>query len=558
MFSEYQYNEAMPDTMQLKEGTKLQGGKYEILRTLGQGGFGITYEASQVLLQRKVAVKEFFMKNCCERERTANQVTVGTGSQKELVKKFRSKFIREAQMIASMNHPHIVGIHDIFEENGTAYFVMDYIEGCSLSEIVNKEGPLSEERALRYIRQVSAALQYVHKNNRLHLDIKPGNIMIDGNDNAILIDFGASKQYDEESGENTSTLLGKTPGYAPPEQMSNSVVKFLPATDIYALGATLYKVLTGVTPPDAFMRISGEELEPLPSHVSGATRGAVLAAMSINKNQRPQTVGAFLQLLESNVSCGTVGEKGEDTDYAPEPPDGNEMTELLEIKTKHPQIEMVYFAGGTFMRGATSEQGSDAQDDEYPVHEVQLSGYYIGKYEVTQALWESVMGTNPSRFKGPDLPVENVSWNDVQEFIRKLNTLTGKSYRLPTEAEWEYAARGGNKSQGYKYSGSNDVGSVAWYYNNSGGTTHPVGTKAANELGIHDMSGNVWEWCQDWNGEYSIEPQTNPKGPYYGSNRVLRGGSWYDIAWRCRVSYRNSSSSDSGTDFIGFRLALSY
>ena len=535
--------------------TLLQGGKYRIVRFISSGGFGCTYEAEHVMLQKRVAIKEFFVKDFCNRDETTSQISVGTASKKGLVDKLRRKFVDEARSLCRLQHPGIVSVSDIFEENGTAYFVMDYIEGKSISDLVKQEGPLSEERALYYIRQVAEALQYVHENNRLHLDIKPGNIMIDGKDKAILIDFGASKQYDEEAGENTSTLLGKTPGYAPPEQMSNSVVKFLPATDSYALGATLYKVLTGVTPPDAFMLISGEELEPLPSHVSGATREAVSAAMSTNKNKRPQTVSAFLQML------GTVDyeiiEEGEETVFDSESSGGNEMTELPEIKTKHSEIEMVYVAGGTFKIGATPEQGSDAWISESPVHEVKLSGYYIGKYEVTQDLWESVMGTNPSRFKGADLPVESVSWEEVQEFISKLNAKTGKNYRLPTEAEWEYAARGGNKSRGYKYNGSNDIGTVAWYRGNSGSKTHPVGTKAANELGIHDMSGNVWEWCSDRYGAYSEDSQTNPRGSSSGTHRVLRGGSWGSNSRYCRVSDRISISPDSRNNGSGFRLAAS-
>ena len=218
-------------------------------------------------------------------------------------------------------------------------------------------------------------------------------------------------------------------------------------------------------------------------------------------------------------------------------------------------IEMVYVAGGTFTMGATAEQGSDAYDDEKPTHSVTLSDFYIGKYEVTQAQWKAVMGSNPSYFKGDNLPVENVSWNDIQEFIKKLNAQTGKRFRLPTEAEWEYAARGGNRSKGYKYSGSNSIGDVAWYYDNSSSKTHPVGQKTPNELGIYDMTGNVWEWCQDWKGSYSSSSQTNPTGPSSGSYRVLRGGSWSDIARDCRVSYRGYDIPDYRNSNSGFRLA---
>ena len=225
------------------------------------------------------------------------------------------------------------------------------------------------------------------------------------------------------------------------------------------------------------------------------------------------------------------------------------------LTIKGVSYDMVWVEGGAFRMGATSEQGSDALDWEKPVHSVALSGYYIGKTEVTQALWKAVMGSNPSEFKGDDLPVECVSWDDCQEFIRKLNSLTGQHFRLPTEAEWEFACRGGNKSRGYKYSGSNYIDNVAWYDGNSGKKTHPVATKSPNELGIYDMSGNVWEWCSDWKGDYSSGAQTNPKGPYVGSNRVHRGGSWDDNARHCRSSTRFSSSP--GDRFIHFGLRLS-
>ena len=217
---------------------------------------------------------------------------------------------------------------------------------------------------------------------------------------------------------------------------------------------------------------------------------------------------------------------------------------------------MVYVSGGTFTMGATSEQGSDASNNEKPAHSVTLSGYYIGKYEVTQELWNAVMGSNLSYFKGDNLPV-CVSWNDVQEFLRKLNAMTGKNYRLPTEAEWEFAARGGNSSRGYKYSGSNNIDDVAWYNGNSGDRTHAVGTKSPNELGIYDMSGNVWEWCQDWYGRsYSSSSQRNPKGPNSGPNRVIRGGGWLYSARNCRVSCRDYYSPNCWCNYLGFRLAL--
>jgi formylglycine-generating enzyme required for sulfatase activity len=227
------------------------------------------------------------------------------------------------------------------------------------------------------------------------------------------------------------------------------------------------------------------------------------------------------------------------------------------IKANGVNYKMVKVDGGTFTMGATSEQGSDAFDDEKPAHSVTLSSYYIGQTEVTQALWKAVMGSNPSYFKGDNKPVVNVSWEDCQKFISKLNKLTGKTFSLPTEAQWEFAARGGNSHCGYKYSGSNNIDDVAWYGGNSGDTTHDVETKSANELGLYDMSGNVWEWCSDWYGNYSSSSQTNPTGPSSSSGRVYRGGGWGFIARDCRVSRRGGITPDLCCyDFLGLRLVL--
>ena len=218
---------------------------------------------------------------------------------------------------------------------------------------------------------------------------------------------------------------------------------------------------------------------------------------------------------------------------------------------------MVTVEGGTFTMGATAEQGSDAGGEEYPTHQVTLSSYSIGQTEVTQELWQAVMGSNPSCSQGNlQHPVEQVSWEDCQTFVAELNELTGKTFRLPTEAEWEYAARGGNKSLGYKYAGSNDINEVAWYWDGTSTTIQPVATKAPNELGIYDMSGNVYEWCQDSWGSYTSGAQTNPTGPTSGSLRVDRGGSYGHDGGRCRVSHRNYYHQTLKDGHLGLRLAL--
>ena len=273
--------------------------------------------------------------------------------------------------------------------------------------------------------------------------------------------------------------------------------------------------------------------------------------ISISEGQTASITGTLASYAVASSSSNTSGYSSGSSSMA-----SGSNTISISVKDGI-SIDMVKVEAGTFMMGATSEM-KDPYSDEKPVHQVTLTNdYYMGKYEVTQALWQAVMGSNPSNFKGDNLPVETVNWNDCQEFISKLNSLTGRKFRLPTEAEWEYAARGGKKSRGYQYSGSRKISDVAWYEGNSRSKTHPVGRKQANELGIYDMSGNVWEWCSDWYGSYSSSSQTNPMGSDSGAKRVRRGGSWCYIARICRSSYRYGDAPDCRGLYLGLRLALS-
>jgi len=233
-----------------------------------------------------------------------------------------------------------------------------------------------------------------------------------------------------------------------------------------------------------------------------------------------------------------------------------ENDSVLTFTVNGVSFNMVAVEGGTFTMGATPEQGSDTGSEERPTHSVTLSDFLIGETEVTQELWQAVMGSNPSKFYGINLPVESVSWRDCQVFITKLNRLTSRNFRLPTEAEWEYAARGGNKSMSYRYAGSNNLSDVAWYDKNSSDRTHTVKLMQPNELGLYDMSGNVGEWCQDWYGCYSSNSQTNPTGPESGSDRVLRGGGWTSPLKNDYVAYRNFWTPTITHPALGLRLAL--
>jgi formylglycine-generating enzyme required for sulfatase activity len=269
------------------------------------------------------------------------------------------------------------------------------------------------------------------------------------------------------------------------------------------------------------------------------------------KDVKASTLLTISNLAEGEHSVRIEGEENLERTVSVLPGMNASVTLDKTMKSIAGMPEMVFVQGGTFQMGSNSGTSS-----EKPVHQVTVSDFYIGKFEVTQKQWVAIMGSNPSYFKDcDDCPVEHVSWNDIQEFLQKLNAKTGQNYRLPSEAEWEYAARGGNKSKGYTYSGSNSFDDVAWVKSNSGSTTHPVGMKQPNELGIYDMSGNVWEWCNDWYDKkyYQTGSSFNPKGPSIGTERSLRSGSFYYNENLCRTTFRYGNSPGSrGSD--GFRL----
>lgn len=651
----------------LRAGTVLHGKEhdYRIARVLGQGTFGITYLAytrvslggqlGEVSSEIQVAVKEFFMSGFDGREGS----TVTHGSKDGMSEQYRRKFANEARNLGRMRHAGIVKVIEAFDTNDTSYYAMEYCGGGNLDALIAAKGGLPEKEALGYFAKIAAALAYMHANKMLHLDLKPGNIMLRSSGEPVLIDFGLSKQYDENGEPESSTSVGNgTPGYAPLEQANYNGGNGLPVTmDVYALGATLYKMLTGKRPPVASdVLIEFPEDELLRHGVSDRTIKAIRQAMQAKPRDRYQSVTAFAADLVSandedtevigqviNVGPGQVKREqerkrlkpaliaaavgvviiaavsvilslgrrdasdssmsrpsfaqtgddayfdgsdssgiGEESTLAEMWADDSVMVECDSVasipapndkpaskpdrpeqsrdsRRDIPAIEMVRVAGGEFTMGATSQMEGRAWDDEYPAHRVSLDGFYIGKYEVTQKLWKAVMGSNPSKHAGDNLPVENVSWNDVQEFLRKLNAASGKNYRLPTEAEWEYAARGGNRSNGYIFSGSDNLDFVAWYEGNSGGKTHVVGTTRPNELGIYDMTGNVIEWVQDGYKPYSSGAQVNPVASVSEDNkRVVKGGSWSSVEKGCHVSFRygENPSIEQSDGKQGFRLAL--
>ena len=279
----------------LRPNTTLQGGKYRIERVLGQGGFGITYLAMQSSLQRKVAIKEFFMKDFCSRdEATSTMQGASTGSNK-LVEQYKRKFIKEARNLARLSHPNIINVIDVFEENDTVYYVMPYLSGGSLQDYIKSRGAISETEAMKYVRQIAKALKYMHEEQHMcHFDVKPANIMLDDKGDAILIDFGISKGYDEGGHETSTTPVGLSEGYAPIEQYQQGLEEFSPASDVYALGATLYFLLHGKRPVSAINRVSGSLLS-VNGSLSESIKRIIDASMKVSKTERAKDVDVFLK-----------------------------------------------------------------------------------------------------------------------------------------------------------------------------------------------------------------------------------------------------------------------
>ncbi|MCR4602850.1 MAG: SUMF1/EgtB/PvdO family nonheme iron enzyme [Prevotella sp.] len=594
----------------LPVGTYLRNGAYLITSTLSSGGFGNTYVVRNTIFNETYAMKEFFMKGINIRQ--GNDVIVSQRDNEEVFLSQKAKFQKEALRLRQLSSPGIVKIHDFFEENGTSYYVMDFIEGHSLAGVKT----MPEQQAQHVLSGVLEVLALVHREGFTHMDIKPANIMVDNNGQIFLIDFGASKQLtsNERNTLTTDTAMPYTKGYAPIEQVNEEFENICPATDIYALGATYYRLLTGNMPPSSSQIVEqGREAFSFPPDVSDAAQQLVRWMMQPSMKKRPQTVDVirdYLSRQSGNTQLHRKTEKDKDTsgkrkkqqtmiilalslililavalglvlsnktaeapvtderesyedveeeakEYAEPEEDAETDEQTLYFNVGKASFSMTLVEGGSFWMGASSEQQEYAKEEEYPVHKVTLGSYYIAETEVTQGLWEEVMGSNPSSKVGRSLPVENVSYEDCQLFVQLLSKETGHNFRLPTEAEWEYAARGGTNSRQYVYAGSDNAEEVGWIKGNCN-STQPVATKKANELGLYDMTGNVCEWCQDWYATYNETEEYNPQGPSSGTARVGKGGGWCNSAARNRVSCRNSGAPSYKDYNLGLRLACDY
>ncbi|MCQ2260156.1 MAG: bifunctional serine/threonine-protein kinase/formylglycine-generating enzyme family protein [Bacteroidales bacterium] len=454
----------------------------------------------------------------------------------------------------------------------------------------------------------------VNKYKVIHNDIHSGNIMRRFDGHYTLLDFGLAIEGSDVV--HSSRHENGAPEYKAPEKWDNDTV-LTEQSDIYSFGIVMYEYLVGRVPfpfdktvsnmtatfqvceahknnkPESIFQLRKAAFaarypgqvydedyphwleaivmkclakDPAQRYKDGAQlheaieKGLAESREHFQMHSEDKTLDALREEVERLKQLLSSQDSRLQPDI-PRPKPQNMAARTFTVKGV--SFNMVHVKAGSFTMGATSEQ-EDPDSDEKPAHRVTLtSDYWMGATEVTQALWKAVMGSNPSEFKGDERPVECVSWEDCQDFIAKLNRITGKRFRLPTEAEWEYAARGGSKSRGYQYAGSNNLDEVAWYDRGvfkdlfTENRTHPVGQKQPNELGLYDMSGNVYEWCQDWYDDYSSGSQTNPTGPSSGSDRVLRGGSWNNGARYCRSSNRVNFTPDLRFSRSGFRLVLS-
>jgi len=586
---------ATPRAPALTPGTMI-GGRFEVVRLLGRGGMGEVHLCRDTKVGRDVAIK--FLR-------------LDLVADAPLLERFR----REARAVGQLAHAHIVTLYDYEVDAAGAYLVMELLRGVDLAAHVRANGPLPAAEVRRIALQVLDALEYAHARQIVHRDIKPSNVFVQDGGLIKVLDFGLARSAGDASLSMMGAGLG-TADYVAPEQAEDAT-KADARSDQFSLGATLYFMLTGKSPrvvrerdiPEVWRELvlrmleqePGERYGDLgavrvglqklafgdrkPSVAASVVAAPTVAAVVQPKPVVPSDVSSWAEVLKASVDRSIVT----DARLA------DQITAVglpWRVYDRVTGIEMVLIPPGSYMRGA-SDDDEEADDDERPRHEVILSrAFYLAVFPITQREWTNLVGSNPSYFNDSgrfpvgrvswdasqlflkkyydDKPVEQVSWDDSQVFLRGSFGL-----RLPTEGEWEYACRAGTTRLRY---GALDK--VAWFAHNSGkelidacrlhvvsdqkysstlqenhNSTRPVGMKAANAFGLHDMLGNVWEWCADWYGNYLSSSQADPQGPSTGDSRVLRGGSWNYSGRSCRASSRSNCAPADGGSNIGFRAA---
>ncbi|MGH9835429.1 MAG: SUMF1/EgtB/PvdO family nonheme iron enzyme [Blastocatellia bacterium] len=539
--------------MNLGQDTILNN-RYQILRVLSdKGGMGVIYQAHDLNLNGTVVIKQSRFTEQELRRQYPNWPIEQIRNQAEYLRK---AFEREAKLLFGLRHSALPRVIDYFATpDGNQFFVMEFIPGKDFAELLNErlrqnQGPFPLDQVLGWAEQILDVLHYLHTDFDppiIHRDIKPMNLKLMPSGQVILLDFGLAKGA-RPGMSVVESILGGTPQYAPLEQIDrdeNERQESDPRSDLYSLALTLHYLLSGREPVRAVSRIRAiaqgapDPLRPLseivssiPAHISAALERAA----EVYAKDRPATAAEFRQLLHEAVAPTPPPETEPPTIVRPKPAQPKSFSEDLGNGVK---LEMIHIPGGSFLMGSPEGVGGD---DEHPQHHVTLSPFYLGKYPVTQAQWRVVMGNVPSRFRGNELPVEGVSWEDAVKFCEVVSKRTGKTYRLPTEAEWEYACRAGSTGLYCFGDDESQLDEYAWYAKNSGDVTHPVGKKKPNASGLFDMHGNIWEWCEDdWFDSYTgapVDGRAWVDEPSRYSFRVFRGGGWGSDAVSCRSARR--------------------
>jgi formylglycine-generating enzyme required for sulfatase activity/predicted Ser/Thr protein kinase len=538
----------------------------------------ITYRAQHVKLEQLVAIKEFYPQEYAHREGTTGRLTVAK-TQQDPYQRGLDRFLKEGKILAKLNHPNVVRVQDFFEERETAYLVMELLTGHSLRDELNEQPSkrLSPKQVVSVMDSLVGALEAVHKEGIYHLDLKPDNVLLTPEGRVVLVDFGAAKQ-----GLGSRSTQAYTPGYVPLELMAGQQAG--PSSDIFELGVMVYEMLTGKLPEwlNENWKPSGLE-EPWGSLVA--------SALKLRKEERPNSVRMWWQSKPAKPSVPekrpiSPQVKGFPTlqGFEFETVTVNAQGQIIKRQRQQAQyyteplpngisLEMVYIPSGKFLMGSPAGEGSEV--DEKPQHQVTVPPFFMGKYPVTQKQWRAVaslpkverdLDPDPSYFKGDDRPVDEVNWYDAVEFCKRLSKKTGRAYRLPSEAEWEYACRAGTTTE--FYFGQTLTPTLARCKANLGmaliitlfgGQTAPVGQFPPNPFGLYDLHGQVWEWCADtWHDNYIGAPTDGSAWTTGGSDNrsPRRGGTGYSNPTHCRSAFReyNINGRDSINGNIGFRV----
>ena len=514
-------------------------GNYEVIDELGRGGMGVVYHVRHELTGVACALKII-------------------RPELSLDEQHYNRFLSEANVARGLGHDNIIRVDQPITDNDLLYFTMDFIPGSDLGKLIEKRKaekggalPLfSLEETCQVLLPILNALAFAHSRQQpvIHCDLKPKNVMISGefpNVRVTVLDFGFARILSAESRSTLVKAEGGDPEYMAPEQWENDPVSV--ATDLFPVGTMLYHLLTGVIPRGMFSPLS-RKVSGLPQSIDDI----INRSLQQEPQDRFQDATAMAKALSVVLDLKSAKDEAESSnpnlEPLSQPSPGDMWTEPIT------GMVFLWVPGGTYLMGGAIDD-PDVTFDEIPQHEVTLDGFWLGKYPVTQGQWVKVMESNPSKFqKGDDYPVEMVSWYEAQDFCMGLMQKGSGMFRLPTEAEWEYAARSGGRNE--KYAGGNDLERVAWYGGNSGGSTHPVGTKAPNGLGLFDMSGNVWEWMADTfdRNAYINHNRENPLHLGRGMFRVQRGGGWDSRPIWVRSTHRFGEEMGSHNDCTGFRI----